>query len=121
MNIFVPNGHLGLRLTDQVLQIVLESFCVFEEAHGYVIIRITVFQLRQKRATGKKKEKKNVIDHKDWTRGNVLDREPFQTILRYTVVGFDCGSSSSNETRRILPQDICGRVTNLSNSAKFWR
>lgn len=55
VNILLTNGGLGLSLTHQVLQIVLKTFCVFQEAHGDVVIGVAVLQPREKGAAEKGK------------------------------------------------------------------
>lgn len=50
MDVLVTDGSLGLSLTHQVLQVILKAVCVFQEAHGYVIICVAVLQPREKRA-----------------------------------------------------------------------
>lgn len=48
MDDLVADSGLCLTLTNQILEVLLKALLILQEAHGYVIIRLAVVQLREK-------------------------------------------------------------------------
>ena len=45
MNSLVTDSRFSLTLTDKILEVLLEAVLVLQEAHGYIVICVTVVQL----------------------------------------------------------------------------
>lgn len=50
MHVLLADGGLSLGLSDQILQIVLKTFRIFQEMHSDVVVCVTLTQTRQQRA-----------------------------------------------------------------------
>lgn len=49
MDCFVTDGTFSLALTYEILEVLLKAFLILQEAHGGIVIRLTLAQLWQER------------------------------------------------------------------------